>query len=162
MASGGRLGSPSRASSSSSDPYSFESSLVTSPCKAVCNIFWGNRLAARPFTEGDERIIFSSLWPDPRTFVDLYKDGGMEVACCHIVKLLLSSCSQKPLEALVQQGLVSWDRGFQNGQFTLVHLVCALSSEPVLEVILKHAPQNGLWSTKDSNSEYAQCYLLNH
>ena len=78
----------------------------------------------------------------------------MEVACCHIVKLLLTSGSLKPLVALVQEGLITWDHSFQNPQFMVVHLVCALGCEPLLERILKNAPQNGLWTAKDGNSEH--------
>lgn len=152
MASERHVAPPSRTSSSSIS-HSFESSLVTSPCKTVCNIFWGNRLAARPFTEGDPPIRFHTLWPDDRTFVDLYREGGMEVACCHIVKLLLASSSIRPLEALVRGKLIEWDQRFQGDQFTLVHLVCALNVEPVLEMILNHTPQNGLFNTRDSSGE---------
>ena len=142
------------------DPHPFESSLVSNPCKTFCNIFWGNRLAARPFMEGDPVISFSSLWPDDRNFVDLYREGGMEQVSYHIVKLLLASDSTRQLEVLLKAGLLTWEYGFQDRKVTLIHLICALNSKDMLELALKLAPANGLWSIKDGNSKTYCTHLV--
>lgn len=133
---------------------SFESSLVRYPCRTVCNIFWGNRLATQPYyCDGDRPVAFSSLWPDVRTFVELYSEGEMTVALPDIIRLLLASRSYPQLEGLVERGHIGWDHRMEQDQCTLIHLLCALKCEPLVESALKQLPQNGLLGVKDKDGE---------
>lgn len=91
------------------DIYSQSSSIDTSPPLKVCNAFWGNRLASQPHFPGSECIDFSSLWPDKRTFVELYRMCSMNEICCDLVKLLLTSNTLEPLIGLLSGGLITWD-----------------------------------------------------
>ena len=85
-----------------------EGSMLRCPWLTVCNVLWGNRLAASQHTVGSKPILFSSLWPG-ESFIELYSHGGMESSLYDIVKLLLTSCTFGPLDALLNNNLVSWD-----------------------------------------------------
>lgn len=146
-----------------------ESSLAKNPWRTLCNLFWGNRIAAQPYFEGQAPISFPSLWPDGRTFTELFKEAGMALACYDMVKLLITSGSLDPLEAMLERGLISWEHrsGHQTcrsvldvhnmndacrfpGGVTLMHLVCVLRCEGAVQLMQKFPPQNGLWAVKDS------------
>ena len=132
---------------------SFESSLVRYPCRTVCNLFWGNRLASRPFTCGDTPISFPSLWPDVAVFTSLYREGGLAAALPDIVRLLLATGGYPQLDGLQKSGQLSWEHELEQDKCTLIHMVCALNCEPLLEAALKQVPQNGLLTIKDAQGE---------
>lgn len=133
---------------------SFESSLIRYPCRTVCNTFWGNRLASQPFICGDTPISFPSLLPDAGTFTSFYREGGMAVALPDIVRLLLATGSYPQLEGLQKSGHIPWEHELVQDKCTLIHMVCALNCEQLLEAALKQVPQNGLLTIKDSQGEW--------
>ena len=128
------------------------------PCRVLCDKFWGSRLSAESFCEGDPLLSFPSLWADASTFVSQYRDGHMDVALADMVKLLLASGSYLQMEELIKHGIISWDYTLEQDNLTcrptLIHLVCALNCKPLLESMLKQIPKNGILSVKDSEHEH--------
>lgn len=86
-----------------------DQSLVHNPWLTVCNVFWGNKLASHPFTVDSAVIPFRSLWPNERAFIELYQMNGMEGTRYDVVKLLLTSQSLAPFEALLNERLLTWE-----------------------------------------------------
>ena len=86
---------------------SLEGSMLRSPWITICNVLWGNRLAASQHTIGSKPVPFSSLWPE--SFIELYSHGGMESSMYGIVKLLLTSSTFGPLDAMLSNNLIEWD-----------------------------------------------------
>lgn len=79
----------------------------------VCNVFWGNRLASQPHLPHDDLLDFTRFWPDKRTFIDLYQmTSDSEDLLYDTVKLLLTSNTLEPLEALLSEGLLKWDQKY--------------------------------------------------
>ena len=73
----------------------------------------------------------------------------MAVALPDIVRLLLATGSYPQLEGLQ----LSWEQELEQDKCSLIHMVCALNCEQLLEAALKQAPQNGLLTIKDSQGE---------
>ena len=73
---------------------------------------WSSKLAVHPFVDGDEAVQFSSLQPDGRTLVELFRDQatGLEAGSFYVVQLLIASKTFGPLKALLAEGLLSWER----------------------------------------------------
>ena len=69
-----------------------------------CQSLWGNKLSSLPFTFGDNPIPFSSLWPDKRHFVDVYKKANLEQECYSLCALLVVTNATKCLAALLEDG----------------------------------------------------------
>ena len=89
---------------------SLEGYMMRSPWLTVCNVLWGNRLATSQHSIGSRPISFPSLWPrERRSFLELYSHGGMGSSVYEIVKLLLTSSSFGPLDALLDNDVISWD-----------------------------------------------------
>ena len=99
-----------------------ETSLAKNPWRTLCNLFWGNRIAARPYVEGQGPIDFPSLWPDGRTFTELFQEAGMALACYDMVKLLLTSESMEPFEAMLEKGLINWEHRLVHPLIVCAHL----------------------------------------
>ena len=137
---------------------SFESSLVRYPCRTVCNLFWGNSLASRPFTDGDIPISFPSLWPDVAIFTDMYRESDMGVALPDIVRLLLATRSYPQLEGLQRFCQLSWEQELEQDKCSLIHMVCALNCDQLLEAALtplRQAQKKELLARTDSQGECA-------
>lgn len=76
-------------------------------------MFWGNRLASQPHLPHDDLLDFTRFWPDKRTFIDLYQmTSDSEDLLYDTVKLLLTSNTLEPLEALLSEGLLKWDQTY--------------------------------------------------
>ena len=87
-----------------------EGSMIRNPWLTICNVLWGNRLAAIPHNISTGPVLFSSLWSSGETFTELYRLGRMENSLYDIVMLLLSSNTIRPLEAMLNEGILTWDR----------------------------------------------------
>ena len=78
----------------------------------------------------------------------------MAVALPDIVRLLLATGSYPQLEGLRRSRQLSWEQELEQDKCSLIHMVCALDCEQLLEAALKQAPQNGLLTMKDSQGEW--------
>ncbi len=85
-----------------------EDSMLRCPWLTVCNVLWGNRLAASQHCVGSRPVLFSSLWPGG-SFIELYSHGGMDASLYDIVKLLLTSCTFEPFDELLKNSVIAWD-----------------------------------------------------
>jgi hypothetical protein len=119
-----------------------------SVARVVSNVFWGNRLAALPHFPGKENVCFSSLWPDKKTFLEMYQLCEGEDTIHHLVKLLLASKSLIQFEALISERLLSWDHKFAD-DVTLTHLLCALNPNDSSQLFLNYMPDNNVWIARD-------------
>ena len=146
---------------------SFECSRLVRSCRTTaCNLCWGNRLASRPFTDGDTLISFPSLWPDVATFTYLYRECDMGEALPDIVRLLLATRTYPQLEGLQQSHQLSWEQELEQDKCSLIHMVCALNCDQLLEAALtplKQAQSNELLTRMDSQGEGGTCkYAKSH
>ena len=117
-----------------------------------CKLLWGSKLSSLPFTSGDNPINFSSLWPDKRHFVEVYKEANLEQECYSLCALLVVTNGTKCLAALLEDGALHVNHcfGVGYGKVTLAHLACALGSGDIVQVLLnQNASRNGIWASKD-------------
>ena len=115
-----------------------------------CKSLWGSKLSSHPFTFGDNPVHFSSLWPDKRHFVEVYKEANLE--CYSLCALLVVTNATKCLAALLEDGALHENHcfGAGYGNVTLAHLACALGSSDIVQVLLKqNASRNEIWALKD-------------
>lgn len=71
--------------------------------RIICNSLWGQRLTFHPYVSGEEPIVFSSLWPEKRTLVEIYSDAELNKQPYDLCKLLLSTNSHKALDMLLDE-----------------------------------------------------------
>jgi len=118
-----------------------------------CKLLWGSKLSSLPFTFGDNPVHFSSLWPDKKHFIEVYKEANLEQQECYsLCVLLVVTNGTKCLAALLEDGALHVNHcfGAGYGNMTLAHLACALGSEDIVQLLLNQdASQNGIWVLKD-------------
>ena len=118
-----------------------------------CQSLWGNKLSSLPFTFGDNPVHFSSLWPDKRHFVEMYKEANLEQQECYrLCALLVVTNSIRCLAALLEDGALHVNHCFGAvfGNVTLAHLACALGSADIVQVLLnQNGSRNEIWALKD-------------
>ena len=117
-----------------------------------CKLLWGSKLNSHPFTFGDNPINFSSLWPDKRHFVEVYKEANLEQECYSLCALLVVTNATKCLAALLEDGALHVNHcfGAGYGNVTLAHLACALGSADIVQVLLnQNISRSGIWVLKD-------------
>ena len=68
---------------------------VTHPHAAVtiCNALWGSHLSFSPFSAGDQRVEFSSFFPEEQALVETFQEAGLDPL--ELCKLLLASHSYR-------------------------------------------------------------------
>lgn len=71
--------------------------------RIICNSLWGQKLTFHPYMSGEPPIVFSSLWPEKRTLVEIYRDAELSKRPYDICKLLLSTNSHKALDILLDE-----------------------------------------------------------
>ena len=71
--------------------------------RIICNSLWGQKLTFHPFVCGEEPIVFSSLWPEKRTLVEICRDAELNKHPYDLCKLLLSTNSFKALDILLDE-----------------------------------------------------------
>lgn len=75
-------------------------------------LLWGSRIAAHPYVDGHSAVDFSTLLPECREFVELFRDpdSGLTEGCFDVLQLLAASKSFDPVKTLLSEGLISWER----------------------------------------------------
>ena len=123
----------------------------------IYQLLWGSKLSSHPFIFGDDPVNFSSLWPDDRHFVEIYKETKLEQGCYDLCTLLAVTNSMRCLTALLKDGAVHVNHSFgaDFGNVTLAHLACALGSAEFVEIFLNQkASQTGIWTFTDDEGMY--------
>ena len=69
----------------------------------MCNSLWGQKLTFHPYVSREEPIVFSSLWPERKSLVEIYVDAGLQKQPYDLCKLLLTTNSFKALDALLDE-----------------------------------------------------------
>ena len=89
---------------------------------------WSSELGVHQYVDGDDAVEFSSLLPDGRRFVDLFRDqdSGLASGCFYVVQLLIASKIFGPLKALLTEGLLSWE---QRSMCLCMYVYCLLARD---------------------------------
>ena len=117
-----------------------------------CKLLWESKLSSHQFTFGDNPVHFSSLWPDKRHFVEVYKEANLEQVSYSLCALLVVTNGTKCLAALLKDGALHVNHcfGVGYGNVTLAHLACALGSGDIVQVLLnQNGSRNGIWALRD-------------
>lgn len=91
-----------------------------------------------------------------------------EEICYDLIKLLLTSNTLAPLEALLSERLLTWGYKYVvefgchsalirfPGNMTLAHLVCAVNPACCSQLLNSCVPENGSWTIKDNEGNEQQ------
>lgn len=115
------------------------------PLEALAVAFWGSRLRARPFHDGDQPMEYDSLWPsggELKRAVQDFNESELEYAMLDCCRLTVLCGPVRVLREMVEAKIVGVDQMFQPHGVTLLHMACVAQLPDMVSMLLDNKASN--------------------